>query len=243
MSVASRGIFTLAPHRPSSACGGLAGSILLVGTVNGKGAIMSKAAAGSEGAERAEPFVVEEPGHHDWGGEGGVEEGEDGACAWSAEEEEQGRRRFEAYYRAQRIAADEDLGDLFASMAQEAPVTFRVNTPCQMLDGLLQEIAGHEAVGNIVALEAFQGLAWSVSKQAGPKVRSFLAEQQNRGALCRQELVSLLPALVLLEGEQRGDGVADKEKSGDALILDMCARLINRSMHNSGYLFHQDTPL
>lgn len=168
------------------------------------------------GKVEAEQFAVEEPADNDWGGD--MAEGD--GSAWTPEAEE-GRMRFEAYYTAQRIAAPDELARLFSSMTFVAPTTFRINTPCQLLEGLMEEIARLEAKGDVHALEAMPGLAWSVSRDAGAEVWRFLSQQQSRGALCRQELVSMLPPLLLLsptlqEGRHRDEGCH--------IVLDMCAR-------------------
>lgn len=147
----------------------------------------------------------------------------------------EGFARFEEYYRvqlwggAEEEGRDEDMRAFFDAMRTTSPVTVRINTDLQLAGELMRVAQASNGLESLKFSSSWRAHdkgvdhgskipgecpGWRATGKLVDSVREFLVEQQNRGGLARQELVSMLPAHFLL-----GHDSADRGHD----VLDMCA--------------------
>ncbi|CEP02631.1 unnamed protein product (mitochondrion) [Plasmodiophora brassicae] len=130
-----------------------------------------------------------------------------------------GKQAFVQYYSAQRIVDEEQWGDFTDALERPLPITFTVTR--QFAGGLglhLQDRLRDGAFPEVHCLDWYpDGSAWKVvtrREEWSPEFKGFLLAATESGLIVRQELVSMIPALMLCE--PTGDGAIQS-------ILDMCA--------------------
>ena len=134
---------------------------------------------------------------------------------------------FEAYYREQRVVPPDEWVDFAAALGRELPCSFRLS-PGPGAAALRRAVeAGDGAPGGDETPPTVEPVGWLPPgyayvvrtatgggrqglKRSAPRFHGWLTAQHDAGLLTRQELVSMVPPLLL--APQRGDRV-----------LDMCA--------------------
>jgi 16S rRNA C967 or C1407 C5-methylase (RsmB/RsmF family) len=119
---------------------------------------------------------------------------------------------LEEYYRLHLGLEEAELQQMLAVMREKLPVTFRVNATQTHYESLVARLKSPEFVGSfggglkVTGVEWYPGdLVWSLNsnrrdlkKQPGVKaLHTFIQEATDSGLISRQELVSMIPPLVL----------------------------------------------
>jgi len=157
---------------------------------------------------------------------------------------------FNSYYRKQGLMPEEEWSDFLATLGAPLPTSFRVNdmrgfhgdTQSQLRDDIVKKLENIEIKldGKVIAPPTVipwypNGSAWYIALsrpqlKAIPELnefRSFLIAQYERGHINRQEVVSMIPPLLL-------------DVQPDHYCLDMCAAPGNKTAQMISALHRDD---
>ena len=156
-----------------------------------------------------------------------------------------------AYYFSVLELPESDFNQFWSILQQQLPVTFRINPLCHNYQNLINDFQSQGFLSSLLSSESSinispikwypSSLVWQINSNRSElrkqenikKFHSFLQKANDSGLITRQELVSMIPPLVL-------------QASSGEKILDMCAAPGSKTaqlielMHGQGLVVAND---